>query len=108
MASPSHRLENVFVDMLERHVKILADVGMTCRHFHQFPRQVAGVTIEKTDPTQTFNLGEFGKQLWEAVAGAQVAPVMGRVLGNQVQFADPAGRMLCGFGNQGGDRPASE
>ena len=67
-------------------------------------REVFGVGVEHADPLDAVDLVEFAEQFGEARAAVQVQAVVGRVLGDDDQFADAVGGEFARLANHFLDR----
>ena len=60
-----------------------------------------GIGVEKTNPAQIFDGGEFLQQQSQAIFQAEIFAVAGGVLADEGNLADAALRQALGLGNDG-------
>ncbi len=85
-----HGLENGVVDVLDRDIQVGADPVMLRDDREEFVRQAGWIGVEKADPGQALQGGQFPEEKGQGGPSGQVAAVGGGVLGDQDQFPDAA------------------
>ena len=125
----THPSEHVVVNVLQRHVHIPRHFGALGDGPDQLVGPVGRVGVQKPDPEVALQRVQLAQQRAQrggidrqglggrfesfrrgdgpAVIGTKVEPVIGRILGDEVQFADAVGDQGLGLGHDVGLRPAA-
>ena len=77
--------------MLDRKVKIITDLLFFFHDLDQLIVDLLRITVENTDPADSFDLAEFLKQDVECFFAVEVCTVNGGLLCNKDQFLDSLG-----------------
>mmetsp|Transcript_21549 Transcript_21549/g.51418 ORF Transcript_21549/g.51418 Transcript_21549/m.51418 type:complete len:364 (+) Transcript_21549:465-1556(+) len=81
-----HREQHEVVDVLERHVDVLADLGVGGDLIDERLGEVGRVRVQNAYPAEALDGAEVPQQLGEAVPLPRVHPILVCVLGDEVQF----------------------
>ena len=100
---PVHPLQHRPRSVLHGHVDVGRDAGQLHHAAEAVGGDQAGIDVEQPDPAQFLDLRQFGAEIMEV--DVRTAPVVGGVLGHELQLAHPARGQVAGLGGDLGDRP---
>ena len=104
-ASPPHRLQKRRVGVLQRQVQVARHAPARRERSDELGRDPVGIGVEDPDPAETVDVVERPQEMGGVGAVLEVGPVVGRVLGNQVDLDHALRRQAPGFFDDRGDRP---
>ena len=90
-----HGFEDGVGDVLQRHVEVAADVGVTLHHSQQFPREISGICVVETYPFHPFDVGHSVDEFGDGATTVKVYAVVGQLLGDDVELAHATGHQLA-------------
>ncbi len=101
----AHAAQGGRVGVLERHVKILDDLGARGHHLDQTLTDAVGVGVHQAHPdVGGKQLAQLVEQRGEPVLQPKVAPVVREMLGHQHDLTHAGGGELLGLGEDGAHR----
>ena len=103
-----HALQYGCRSMLQWHINVGTDVVMGGDGFKQASCDLVGIGVQESNPSQSFDAGEFLKQQGQAVFQSQVLAIASRVLADQRDFANARLRQPLGLGNHGFEAPRTK
>ena len=94
--------------VLQRNIDVGTNLVVGRDGFEQPRRDFVGICVEKANPAQVFNPGQFLQQKRQAIFQAKILAVTGRVLADQRDFAHAGVRQSLGLGDRQIQNAASE
>ncbi len=98
-----HGGEHVVVDVLDRHVEVVADLRFASDQFDQPVADPVRIGVEQAQPAQTVDLDQRFEQVDQVGAILAIGAEGGDILGDQVDLLDPAGDQRLDFSHHRGD-----
>ena len=72
-----HTGKHVITDMLQRYIKILADICFLAHHIEQIHRELIRISIMQSNPFHAWNISHFADKLCDMMLAIKVNTIIG-------------------------------